>query len=323
MKIAFLHGASDQTDDLFQRFTASLVGHDILSWRTGDFPPSDDIRILLARGPVVRTQLEPLFALELIQTLSAGYDSVDLDGASELGIWVSNAPAGLTGNAESVAEFAVMLLIGASRQLARELRFDVDKALAPAVPRRALYGKTICVVGLGSIGRCLIERLRPFGVTLIATDAGSSPPPPGVKLYPAEKLHQAVSTADYAVICVPGSAANGNLIDGSVLDAMPRGAILVNVARGNVVDEVALAAALRSGRLSAVGLDVLRTEPGRSNEPLLSFPQALVTPHIAGDTDLTQHGTLAYIAAVVEGWGAGRKPASIVNQPLHPRIPYP
>ncbi len=85
----------------------------------------------------------------------------------------------------------------------------------------------------------------------------------GVTIYPARELKRAVANADYVVICVPGSRQNENLIDAAVLEAMKSGAILVNVARGNVVDEAALCAALSSGKISAVGLDVLRTDPSK------------------------------------------------------------
>jgi phosphoglycerate dehydrogenase-like enzyme len=319
MKIAFSHPKNDHATLLFGRLTASLAGQELLSWPRDEAPPANDLRILVALGPVRGEQLESLSRLELVQTFSAGFESVDLEAASRLGIWVSNAPAGPTGNAASVAEFAVMLLIGASRHLVQALRSVSEESPISRTPNQALCGKTICIVGLGSIGRNLVDRLRPFGLTIIATDVDTSKPMEGVALYPARELKHAVATADYVVICIPGSQQNENLIDASVLEAMKCGAILVNVARGSVVDEVALRAALSSGKISAVGLDVLTTEPAKSDEPLLQFAQALITPHIAGDTDLTLNGTLDYIAKVIRAWDAGQKPESIVNQPVKPR----
>ncbi len=319
MKIAFSHPKSDHATQLFRGLAAGLAGEELYSWPMDEAPPANDIRILLALGPVRLAQLEPLSKLELVQTVSAGFESVDLEAAGRLGIWVSNAPAGLTGNAASVAEFAVMLLIGASRHLVQALRSDSNQTPVNSASNQALSGKTICIVGLGSVGRNLADRLRPFGLTLIATDEDLSHPMAGVTVYPAHELKSAVVNADYVVICVPGSHQNENLIDASVLQAMKCGAILVNVARGSVVDEVALCAALRSGKISAVGLDVLRTEPPKSDDPLQQFPQALITPHIAGDTDLTLRGTLSYLIKVIHEWEGGNKPASIVNQPQKPR----
>lgn len=141
----------------------------------------------------------------------------------------------------------------------------------------------------------------------------------GVAIYPADQLKDAVANADYVVNCVPGSHENENLIDASVLEAMKGGAIIVNVARGNVVDEAALCAALSSGKISAVGLDVLRSDPRQSDNPLVQFSQALITPHIAGDTDLTLRGTLSYVTRVVHAWDTGKKPESTVKHPPKPR----
>jgi phosphoglycerate dehydrogenase-like enzyme len=319
MKIAFRHPKGDHAAQLLPKLVAVLAGHELLSWPSEELAPADDIRILLALGPVERAQLEPLSKLELVQAVSAGFESIDIDAASELGIWVSNAPAGLTGNAASVAEFAVMLLIGASRHLVEALRSEIDQTPVVSTSNQALSGKKICIVGLGGIGRNLVDRLRPFGMIIVATNEDVSVPIAGVSVYPAHELKRAVANADYVVICVPGSRENENLIDASVLGAMKRGVILVNVARGNVVDEFALCSALSTGQVSAVGLDVIRTESESSSNPLRRFPQALITPHIAGDTDVTLSGTLNYIAKVVREWDAGTKLGSVVNQPKDPR----
>lgn len=319
MIIALSHAPGTHAQQLFRGIAALLAPHELLSWQAGAPAPAQDIQILLSVGAVPRERFESQAQLELIQTLSAGYESVDLAAADELGIWVSNAPAGETGNATSVAEFAVLLLIGASRQLAVALNADRDGTPMVGVSNRALSGKTVCIVGLGSVGRCLVEHLRPFGMRFLATDHGAHEPPSGVTLYKSNELKAAVAAADYLVICVPGSKANENLIDAAVLNTMKRGAILVNVARGNVVNEADLCAALASGQLAAVGLDVLRHEPPNPADPLLGFPQALITPHIAGDTDLSLAGTIRFVGHLVAAWGRGLKPASIVNQPSKPR----
>jgi phosphoglycerate dehydrogenase-like enzyme len=319
MMIAVLHPKGAHAAQLLRRLNLRFSQHALLSWTVGEEAPSHDIRLLLALGPVPRALLDRQPKLEIVQTMSAGYETVDVDAASQLGIWVSNAPAGLTGNAVSVAEFAVMLLIGASRHLKSALQSEVDSTSAVGTDARSLRGKTLCVVGLGSIGRSLVELLRPFGLKIVATDRDVSQPPEGVTLYAAAELNTALADVDYVVICVPGSKDNEKLINAAVLSGMKLGAILVNVARGSVVDESALCAALRSGRISAVGLDVVRTEPVSAENPLLEFPQALVTPHIAGDTDLSMNGTVDYIVKVVQEWEGGIKPCSAINDPKTPR----
>lgn len=317
--VAFLHTNSEHASQLSRALRLRLPRYEIFSWLEGQEPPARDIRILLALGDVRHDHLAVLPALELVQTLSAGYENVDLRAAAELGIWVSNAPAGLTGNAESVAEFAVMLLIGASRQLARAIRHQADPPAGTVEVHKSLKGKTLCLVGLGSIGRHLVPRLQAFGLTVVATDHRLEDPPPGIKVYPAHELTTAIAAADYVVICVPGSAANENLFNAAVFGAMKRGSILVNVARGNLIDEAALGAALRSGQISAVGLDVLRLESAQEPSPLCQYSQALITPHLAGDTDLSLAGTVRYVGNLVDQWLDGIKPDSMVNLPDHPR----
>jgi phosphoglycerate dehydrogenase-like enzyme len=183
----------------------------------------------------------------------------------------------------------------------------------------ALSGKTVCIVGLGSIGQRFVERLRPFGVKMVATDEHPENAAPDVTAYPPDQLEIAVAHADFVVICVRASKDNEDLIDAAIFRAMKRGAILVNIARGMLIDEDALVAAVIEGKISAAGLDVLKTEPLDLKDPLLQLPQVLVTPHIAGLTDLMLEGTADYIRLVMETFAAGKKPKSLLNSLKTPR----
>jgi phosphoglycerate dehydrogenase-like enzyme len=174
-------------------------------------------------------------------------------------------------------------------------------------------------VGFGAIGHLLAERLRPFGMYLLATGDHPGAGPSDVTVYPHDELLAAVAAADYVVVCAPATPQNENLIDETVLGAMKRGAILINIARGMLVDETALAAAVKSGHMYAAGLDVLRVEPADPGNPLLELPEVLVTPHIAGATDAMLEGTARYIGEVIDGFVAGRKPPALLNDPPHPR----
>jgi phosphoglycerate dehydrogenase-like enzyme len=275
--------------------------------------------VLLSIGEVRREQLAGQPKLAFIQTASAGYESVDIDAATELGIWVSYAPSDVTGNATSVAEFALLLLLGASRHLGEAVESLRNDAVKLPRLNLALKGKTVCIVGLGSIGRQLVDRLRPFGVRIIATDEHPELAPGDITAFPANQLETAVANADYVVVCVRASRENENLINGSMLRAMKHGAILVNIARGMLIDETALFAAVKDGQISAAGLDVLRKEPPDPKNPLMELSQILITPHIAGFTDLTLSGTVNYIVQVIEDFAAGKKPKSILNAPEKPR----
>jgi phosphoglycerate dehydrogenase-like enzyme len=319
MKIAFLHTRNFFTLELLQRFRTTLVHHEVVEWIAGKDAPALDFVVLLAMGNVGREVLLHQPKLTLIQTASDGYEEVDIDAATELGIWVSYAPADLTGNATSVAEFAVLLLLGAARHLGEALTSLQGGPVRPPTLNLSLSGKTVCIVGLGTIGQQLVDRLRPFGVKMVATDEHPEDAPEDVAAYPADQLNIAVARADFVVICVRASKENENLINADALAGMKRGAILVNIARGMLIDEASLVNAVTNGQISAAGLDVLKNEPPDRKDALLQFPQVLVTPHIAGLTDLMLNGTVNYIFHVIEELAAGKKPKSILNSPPKPR----
>ena len=320
MKTALLYKDKNEFNVLLLReLKERLSPHEVLSWFAGEEAPSNDLDILFANSSVGHEQLVSQSKLALIQTTTTGYETVDIETASAMGIWVSYAPSDQTGNATSVAEFAVLLLLGAARHIGQVIESVHD---GPAYPMRihsALNGKTVCIVGLGSIGKQIVDRLRPFGVLMLATDEHPESAPADVTAFPANKLDVAVADADYVVICVRASKENEGLISASILRAMKRGAVLVNVARGMLIDERALLAALEDGQISAAGLDVVRSEPLSLTNPLLTLPQVLLTPHIAAFTDLMLSGTVDFISQVVREFENGKKPKSILNAPPNPR----
>ena len=321
MKIAFLHGENQFTRQMLSAVQAALPSHHLSSWIKGTPPPSPDIELLISLSPVTKEIISENPQLNFIQTASTGYETVDIDAATQAGIWVSFAPSDVTGNATSVAEFAILLILGASRHLSDFIQPPRNPQAKPSLLHPALHGKHVCIIGLGAIGDQIVDRLRPFGVTITATDEHPDKAPQGVEAFPPDQLKTAIADADYVVLCVRASKETEGLIDASVLAAMKHGAILINIARGTLIDEAALAASLSSGQISAVGLDVLQQEPPDPRNPLLAFSQALVTPHIAGFTDIMLQGTVDYIAKVVEQVSSGKKPDSVLNNPQTPRLP--
>jgi phosphoglycerate dehydrogenase-like enzyme len=319
VKIAFHRQHRSFQDVESSRLRERLAAHEFYDWFAGEKAPAEDIDVLLVVGSLDRATIASQSQLFYIQTASAGYEGIDVDAATEHGIWVSFAPAGETGNAISVAELAIMLMIGASRRLNFALASVRDHGLTSNHVSTALYGKTACIVGLGSVGRALVERLGQFGMTLRGTDGHPERAPHGVVAFPTNQLPDAARDADYVIVCAPSSKDNENLIDDAMLASMKDGAILINVARGALVDEDALAAALQSGHIAAAGLDVLKVEPADPKNPLLALPQALITPHIAGSTDVMLVGTFEYLVNVIEDLVAGKRPHSVVNVPEHPR----
>ena len=145
--------------------------------------------------------------------------------------------------------------------------------------------------------------------------------PHGVKGYGHDELKLAAADADYLVLAIPGTKENENMIDGTVLSTMKKNAVLVNVGRGTLVDEAALLAAVKSGHLYGAGLDVVKNEPISEGNPLLTEPRILVTPHIAGATDIMLDGTVSYLGNVLTDFRQGIRPEGIVNEPANPRVP--
>jgi phosphoglycerate dehydrogenase-like enzyme len=255
---------------------------------------------------------------------SAGYEGVDVDAATKAGVSVGSAPTTKTGNGESVAEVAVLLMLAVSRQLNEELAFTHGGVLNRPEKRevnRALSGKTACIVGLGGIGDLLIERLRGFGMILTGVDDHPEHAPSGVRAYGHDELKVAAAEADYLVLAIPGTKENENLIDGTVLSGMKKNSVLINVARGTLVDEPALLAAVKSGHLYGAGLDVVKDEPVSEGNPLLMEPRIFVTPHIAGSTDLMLDGTVKYLGEVLARYRDGSRSEGLVNEPTNPRVP--
>ncbi len=323
MKIGYLGKQDAFAVEMLKQVKAANVEDDFVDWAPGENPPALDLEVLFATGKVGEADLKSQTQLRLLQTASAGYDGVDVEAATAAGIWVASAPTTKTGNGESVAEFAVLLMLAASRRLNEALAFTrdttSDRTEKPEI-NPSLFGKQVCVVGLGGIGDLLIERLRGFRMILTGVDSDPEGAPEGVKGYRKDELELAVSSADYVILAIPGTKENENLIDAKMLSAMKKGAILVNVSRGSLVDENALLAAVRSGELYAAGLDVVKNEPVAPGDALLSEPRIVVTPHVAGSTDLMLTGTVKYLNQVLADYREGIRPGGVVNDPPTPRL---
>lgn len=233
----------------------------------------------------------------LVQQWGSGLEGVDLHAARTRGIWVANVPAS-GNNADSVAEHALLLTLALLRQLPAA-QANVRRGALGAPLGRMLAGRTVCLYGLGATARALAHRLRPMGVRLI----GITRDPAASKVaefaldecFAASERSNALSKTDVLVLCVRLAFETRGLVDASALAALPRGALLVNAARGGLIDYFALYGALSSGHLGGAGIDVYWTEPFPPEDPLLKFPNVIATPHVAGVTD----GSYADIADVV------------------------
>jgi phosphoglycerate dehydrogenase-like enzyme len=323
MKIGFLGKQNAFALEVLRRLQSEHPEDEFSAWQPDEKAPSMELEVIFAFGQVDSKAIGAQTKLGLIQMASAGYEGVDVDAATKAGVWVGSAPTTKTGNGESVAELAVLLMLAVSRRLNEELAVTKGHAQVSAKLKvnRALFGKTACIVGLGGIGDLLIERLRGFGMILTGVDNHPEHAPTGVKGYGHDELKFAAADADYLVLAIPGTKDNENMIDGTVLAAMKKNAVLVNVGRGTLVDESALLAAVKSGHLYGAGLDVVKDEPVNTGNPLLMEPRIFVTPHIAGSTDLMLDGTVSYLGDVLAEFRQGIRSGGIVNEPLNPRVP--
>ena len=257
----------------------------------------------------------------LIQQFGVGLETVDVGAATAAGVWVARVPSAGTGNAESVAEHAILLMLALARHFPQALAALRDQRLGEPIGI-ALAGKTACIVGLGSAGGALAVRLSAFGMRLTAVRKNlSGVVPAGVRLaqtYGLAQLSDAVSKADFAIITARFEPAARHLFNREVFSAMKPGAFVVNVARGGFIDHDALAGALRSGRIAGAGLDVLEGEPLPPDHPLFSL-NVIATPHIAGVTDASYDGIAREFAASLRRYAAGEPPLHAVNAPARLR----
>jgi len=214
--------------------------------------------------------------LKVISRCGTGMDSVDLDAARARGIEVRNTP---DAPALAVAELTMGLILGALRNIARadrSLRAGQWEPLSGGL----LNGRRVGLVGHGRIGRRVGALCRAFGAETMAHDP--APPPPGDDVARAG-LDDLLAWADIITLHVPGGPSTANMIDRAALAGMKPGAILVNTARGGLVDEEALAEALRDGRLRAAALDTFAEEPYAG--PLTGLDNAVLTAHMGSRAD--------------------------------------
>jgi phosphoglycerate dehydrogenase-like enzyme len=187
--------------------------------------------------------------------------------------------------ATMVSEHAMMLLLALLRQLPEcqaHQRAHLYTRQETNAKLRTLEDATVCVFGRGAIGRELVRKLRAFDARVIAVSRTTADGSDLAAVYPRERMHEALREADAVVICTAGDESSFHMIGAAEIAAMKRSTLVVNVARGEIIDEAALIAALQEGRLAGAGLDVNEVEPLPPESPLWDMPNVILSPHVAG-----------------------------------------
>jgi len=320
-----LFGRERFTADLdWSRIAALLPGWDVVaSPRDQVADHLDGVAAICPFGAWIDGSVLDAGSFGLVHEFGVGLEKVDVARATELGVWVSRVPGDAAANADSVAEIAVLHLLALTRRL--------DEARAALAARRweqrptggSLLGATVVIVGLGAIGAAVARRLAPFGARLLGVRAHPElgGPPEVQRVAGPDRLGELLGEADAVVCCAMLHAGNAGMFGAGQFAAMRPGALFVNVARGRLVDEDALLAALASGQVGGAGLDVHVREPADPGSPLLRHPAVIATPHVGGLTSVMFRRTAEVFAANLRRWADGGTPRWAVNAPEFCRWP--
>jgi len=243
-----------------------------------------DADIIIVRAPLPEALFSEAPRLRAAIRHGAGLDMIPIEAATRAGVLVANVPAV---NAVTVAEHVFLVTLALLRRF-RQVDGDLRSRGWPAGRAHAdhgrdLAGRTMGIIGMGAVGRAVARIARHgFGLDVAAFTRTPAAVPEGVRALDLDAL---VATADVLVLCCPLTPQTRGLIGPERIAAMKPGALLVNVARGPVVDEAALVEALQAGRIGGAALDVFDTQPLPPDHPLLSLDTVILTPHMAGITE--------------------------------------
>ncbi len=258
--------------------------------------------------------LDVASGVRLLQLLSAGYDRIDVAALAAAGIPVADNGGA---NGPTVAEFALLLMLGVLRRL--PLHHDALQqgewlGMREGLSLRELRGKQVGIVGFGRIGRDVARMVRGFLATPVYADAAAAPAEVEAELGATRMaLDDLLASSDIVTLHTPLTDATRGLIDAQALARMKRGAILINTARGPVVRNDDLVAALDSGHLAGAGLDVFEDEPIGAGHPLLGRANVVTTPHVAGTTLDTWARRIEFAYGNVRRVARGDAALSVVN----------
>jgi D-3-phosphoglycerate dehydrogenase len=295
------------------------AGHDV-EVRTGLSTEALREAVAGADALIVRSQVQVDAALiaagsrlQVIGRAGVGVDNVDLDAATRAGITVVNAP---TGNTIAAAEHTIALLMALARKVpAGDASIRRGEWVRGPLQGVQLRGRTLGIIGLGKIGVAVAERAKGLGMTLLGSDPYVTAEQAALRGVELVELDALLERSDAVTVHVPLTRGTTALLDAAALARMKPGAFVLNVARGGIVDEAALADALREGRLAGAGIDVFDQEPPPGS-PLLDAPSTVLTPHLGASTAEAQVAVAEEVAEQILDVLAGHPARYAVNAPL-------
>ncbi|HEY1864223.1 MAG TPA: 2-hydroxyacid dehydrogenase [Roseiarcus sp.] len=263
-----------------------------------------------AHAPLDEAYMRRYPNLEIISSFGVGYDNIDAKAAARLGIIVTNTPGVLD---DEVADTTLGLMIMTLRQLPQSERYLragqwATKGHFPLSP--SLRGRTVGILGLGRIGKAIATRVTAFGLPVVYHGRHAQADVP-YRFYPS--LIEMAKDADVLIVVAPGGPGTRHIINAEVLEALGPDGVLINVARGSLVDEKALIEALRKKTILAAGLDVFENEPSVPQE-LIALDNAVLLPHVGSASVRTRRAMAECVASNVLAWADGKPPRTPVPE---------
>jgi lactate dehydrogenase-like 2-hydroxyacid dehydrogenase len=248
--------------------------------------------------------------LEIISSFGVGYDNIDAKAAARLGITVTNTPGVLD---DEVADTALGLMIMTVRQLPQAERYLragqwTAKGAYPLSP--SLRGRTVGILGLGRIGKAIGKRIRAFGLDVVYHGRHAQA---GVPYRYYSSLVDMAKASDVLIVVAPGGPGTRHIINAEVLEALGPDGVLINVARGSLLDERALIEALRSKTILAAGLDVFENEPSVPQE-LIALENTVLLPHVGSASVKTRQAMAECVVSNLFAWADGKPPLTPVPE---------
>ena len=268
--------------------------------------------ILLRPGYITASLLDLLPDLRVVAVHGAGVDQVDVAACAGRGVLVTNTPGA---NANAVAELTLGLILSLARRIPQAAsRVGAERVWGEARHTGVeLKGKTLGLIGIGQVGSRLTKMALAMGMKVLAHDPGLKSEEIKARGARPTRYDTLLSRADFISLHAPITPKTHHLIDARAISKMKRGAFLVNAARGPLVDEAALARALKSGRIGGAALDVLEGEPPDPESAIFGAPNLILTPHMAGSTHECLEAIATWAGADIARVLSGKKPKYPAN----------